>query len=213
MYSVFSSKKHAWGASPVWVDSRIFRWWNIVANNLWSLEFAGFLRSDHNKNNWIQCQFCGFLLSVETNRTYTLAGDSCDSTSIMIRGNMSSPDEPTVQSMSGTQLPLPWALLRRGRQLYGLYFFLGGCFKVLIGLLWSDTLKSMFLERLLDIPAETFAHEYLTSFAIPNAFLVAYVLTLGELCVGLLFMLNVFAKWGAVLAIFHHHQYRYRWFF
>ena len=115
---------------------------------------------------------------------------------------MSSPDEPTVQSMSGTQLPLPWALLRRGRQLYGLYFFLGGCFKVLIGLLWSDTLKSMFLERLLDIPAETFAHEYLTSFAIPNAFLVAYVLTLGELCVGLLFMLNVFAKWGAVLAIF-----------
>ena len=40
------------------------------------------------------------------------------------------------------------------------------------------------------------------SFAIPNAFFVAYVLTLGELCVGLLFMLNVFAKWGAVLAIF-----------
>jgi uncharacterized membrane protein YphA (DoxX/SURF4 family) len=120
----------------------------------------------------------------------------------MIRGNMSSPDEPTVQSMSGTQLPLPWALLRRGRQLYGLYFFLGGFFKVLIGLLWSDILKSMFLERLLDIPAETFAHEYLTSFAIPNAFFVAYVLTLGELCVGLLFMLNVFAKWGAVLAIF-----------
>lgn len=115
---------------------------------------------------------------------------------------MSSPDEPTVQSMSGKQLPLPWVLLRRSRQLYGLYFFLGGCFKLLTGLLWSDTLKSMFLERLFDIPAETFAHEYLTSFAIPNAFLVAYVLTLGELCVGLLFMLNVFAKWGALLAIF-----------
>jgi uncharacterized membrane protein YphA (DoxX/SURF4 family) len=115
---------------------------------------------------------------------------------------MSSPDEPTVDSMSVTQLPLPWVLLRRGRQLYGLYFFLGGCFKLLVGLLWSDILKSMFLERLLDIPAETFAHQYLTTFAIPNAFLIAYVLTLGELCVGLLFMLNFASKWGAALALF-----------
>jgi len=115
---------------------------------------------------------------------------------------MSSPDEPSLQSPSVTQETLPWALLRRGQQLYGLYFFLGGCFKLLIGLLWSDILKTMFLERLLDIPPETLAHKYLTKFAIPNAFLVAYVLTLGELCVGLLFMLNVFVKWSALLAIF-----------
>lgn len=115
---------------------------------------------------------------------------------------MSFSDEPTVQSMTVNQLPLAWLLLRKGRQLYGLYFFLGGCFKLLIGLLWSDTLKSMFLERLLDIPADTFAHQYLTIFAIPNAFFIAYVLTLGELCVGLLFMLNTFAKWGATLALF-----------
>lgn len=115
---------------------------------------------------------------------------------------MSSPEEPTVQSLSVTQLPLPWVLLRRGRQFYGLYFFLGGCFKLMIGLLWSDALKSMFLERLLDIPADTFAHEYLSKFAIPNAFLIAYILTLGEIGVGLFFMRNIATKWGAVLALF-----------
>ena len=38
------------------------------------------------------------------------------------------------------------------RTLYGIYFFLGGCFKVLIGLLWSDVLQGMFIERLDEIP-------------------------------------------------------------
>jgi len=115
---------------------------------------------------------------------------------------MSSPDGPAVQSSLGTQLPLHWVLLQRGRQLYGFYFFFAGSFKLMIGLLWSDALRSMFLERLLDIPVDTFAYDYLTKFAIPNAFLIAYVLTLGEIGVGLLFMRNIATKWGALLAIF-----------
>ena len=95
-----------------------------------------------------------------------------------------------------------WKVLCVSRQLYGLYFFLGGCFKFVVGLLWSDTLKKMFLERLVDVPENTFAHDYLTDFAIPQAFLIAYVLTIGELAVGFLYMKNLEVKWASVLALF-----------
>ena len=80
------------------------------------------------------------------------------------------------------------------RTLYGIYFFLGGCFKVLIGLLWSDVLQGMFIERLDEIPPDAFAHGYLTQFAIPWAFVVGYVITLGELTVGLLFVKNLHVR-------------------
>lgn len=83
-----------------------------------------------------------------------------------------------------------------------LYFFLGGCFKLEIGLLWSDTLKAMFVERLADLPQDSMGSAYLTHFAIPWAFLIAYVLTLGELLVGFLFMKNTAVKFGALVAIF-----------
>ena len=88
------------------------------------------------------------------------------------------------------------------RTVYGMYFFLGGCFKVLIGLLWSDILQGMFIERLDEIPPDAFAYGYLTQFAIPWAFVVGYVITLGELTVGFLFVKNLHVRWGAVLAVF-----------
>jgi hypothetical protein len=69
-------------------------------------------------------------------------------------------------------LPVWWRAVCMTRTLYGIYFFLGGCFKVLIGLLWSDVLQGMFIERLDEIPPDAFAHGYLTQFEIPWAFVV-----------------------------------------
>ena len=106
------------------------------------------------------------------------------------------------QTWSIKQAFSPSKALHTCRQLYGLYFFLGGCFKLAIGLLWSDTLKGMFIERLADLPQESLGSAYLTHFAIPRAFLIAYILTLGEMLVGFLFMKNTAVKFGAVLAIF-----------
>ena len=106
------------------------------------------------------------------------------------------------QTWSIKQAFSPSKALHTCRQLYGLYFFLGGCFKLAIGLLWSDTLKAMFVERLADLPQDSMGSAYLTHFAIPWAFLIAYVLTLGELLVGFLFMKNTAVKFGALVAIF-----------
>jgi len=110
--------------------------------------------------------------------------------------------ESTIHQANASHSTLWYKVLCVSRQLYGLYFFLGGCFKFVVGLLWSDTLKQMFLERLVDVPENTFAHDYLTEFAIPQAFLIAYVLTIGELAVGFLYMKNLEVKWASVLALF-----------
>jgi len=110
--------------------------------------------------------------------------------------------EGTIHQANSSPNTFGWKVLCVSRQLYGLYFFLGGCFKFIVGLLWSDTLKKMFLERLVDIPENTFAHDYLTDFAIPHAFLIAYILTIGELAVGFLYMKNLEVKWASVLALF-----------
>jgi len=110
--------------------------------------------------------------------------------------------ESTIHQANASHSTLWCKVLCVSRQLYGLYFFLGGCFKFVVGLLWSDTLKKMFLERLVDVPENTFAHDYLTEFAIPQAFLIAYVLTIGELAVGFLYMKNLEVKWASVLALF-----------
>jgi len=106
------------------------------------------------------------------------------------------------QNWSIKQAFSPPKALHTCRQLYGLYFFLGGCFKLAIGLLWTDTLKGMFIERLADLPQDSIGSSYLTHFAIPRAFLIAYVLTLGELLVGYLFMKNIAVRLGALLSIF-----------
>ena len=110
--------------------------------------------------------------------------------------------ESTIHQANASYSTLWWRVLCISRRLYGLYFFLGGCFKFSFGLLWSDTLRKMFLERLVDIPENTFAHDYLTEFAIPQAFLISYILTIGELAVGFLYMKNLEVKWASLLALF-----------
>jgi len=110
--------------------------------------------------------------------------------------------ESTIHQENASHSTSWLKVLSVSRQLYGLYFFLGGCFKFAFGLLWSDTLRKMFLERLVDIPENTFAHDYLTEFAIPQAFLIAYILTIGELAVGFLYMKNLHVKWASILALF-----------
>jgi hypothetical protein len=113
------------------------------------------------------------------------------------------------QTWSIKQAFSPSKALHTCRQLYGLYFFLGGCFKLAIGLLWSDTLKGMFIERLADLPQESLGSAYLTHFAIPRAFLIAYILTLGEMLVGFLFMKNTAVIFGDVLAILKAQKFKF----
>jgi len=88
------------------------------------------------------------------------------------------------------------------RKCYGAYFFLAGSFKLVTGLLWSRSLERMFTERLMHLEPQSFAAVYLSEFAIPLAFPIAYILTIGELVVGISFFMNMSIVWGAILAIF-----------
>ena len=94
----------------------------------------------------------------------------------------------------------PWSI--RVRKCYGAYFFLAGSFKLVTGLLWSRSLERMFTERLMQLEPQSFAADYLSEFAIPMAYPIAYILTIGELLVGISFYRNLVIHWGALLAIF-----------
>lgn len=71
------------------------------------------------------------------------------------------------------------------RFLFGLFFLLAGINKVIKGWLNSDLLEAVFLQRLTELNPNAFAYSYLTDFALPLYPLVAWVVTLGEVAVGI----------------------------
>jgi thiosulfate dehydrogenase [quinone] large subunit len=71
------------------------------------------------------------------------------------------------------------------RFLFGLFFLLAGINKLFKGWLNSDLLEKVFLQRLTELNPSSFAYLYLTDFALPLYPLIAWIVTVGEIAVGL----------------------------
>lgn len=89
-----------------------------------------------------------------------------------------------------------------GRRLFGLLFLVGFLAKFIDGWLWSDALLHYFNARLIDPPAITeFQRTFLTEFAIPHYYPLSWLVTVGELPIGLGLIFAVQIRFCAVSAI------------
>ena len=88
------------------------------------------------------------------------------------------------------------------RTLFGLFWLAAGINKVQNNWLTTDYLERIFLDRLTEMPPDSFAVFYLQTFAIPLYQPVAWVVTVGELysAIGILFGLTT--RWAAGVAFF-----------
>ena len=112
---------------------------------------------------------------------------------------------PTRPNQSALRTQL-FGLLQRslliGRYLFALLFLLGFIAKVWDGWLWSDALRLHFVARLVDPPAiSDFQRAFLSGFAIPNYFPLGWLVTAGELPIGLGLLFAVQIRLHAVAAI------------
>jgi len=88
------------------------------------------------------------------------------------------------------------------RTLFGIFWLAAAINKISKGWLTTDILKVIFLDRLTEMPPDSFAVLYLQVFAIPLYQLVAWVIAFGELyaAVGLLF--GITTRWAAWMSFF-----------
>jgi len=88
------------------------------------------------------------------------------------------------------------------RTLFGIFWLAAGINKINKGWLTTDILQEIFLDRLTEMPPDSFAVFYLQSFAIPLYELVAWFVTFGELyaAIGLLFGFTT--RWAAWISFF-----------
>ncbi len=88
------------------------------------------------------------------------------------------------------------------RTLFGIFWLSAGINKINKDWLTTDILKQIFLDRLTEMPPDSFAVLYLQAFAIPLYQLVAWVVTVGELyaAIGLLF--GITTRWAAWMSFF-----------
>ena len=87
------------------------------------------------------------------------------------------------------------------RTLFGIFWLSAGINKINKDWLTTDILKQIFLDRLTEMPPDSFAVLYLQAFAIPLYQLVAWVVTFGELyaAIGLLF--GITTRWAAWMSL------------
>jgi uncharacterized membrane protein YphA (DoxX/SURF4 family) len=88
------------------------------------------------------------------------------------------------------------------RTLFGVFWLAAGINKVRKDWLSSDILTEIFLDRLTELPPDSFAVLYLQSFAIPLVKLVAWVVTVGELYSALGLLLGLTTRWAARVSLF-----------
>ena len=88
------------------------------------------------------------------------------------------------------------------RLLFALFWLAAGINKVRKGWLNSDILKEIFLDRLTQLPPDSFAVLYLQAFGIPLYRLVAWVVAVGELYVAVGLFLGLTTRWAAGVALF-----------
>ena len=88
------------------------------------------------------------------------------------------------------------------RTLFGIFWLAAGINKVNKDWLNSDILKQIFLDRLTEMPPDSFSVLYLQSFAIPLYKLVAWVVTIGELYSAIGLLIGMTTRWAAAVSLF-----------
>ena len=88
------------------------------------------------------------------------------------------------------------------RCLFGLFWLAAAYNKISKNWLSTDVLKESYLERLTELPPDAFAVFYLQYFAIPLYKLVAWIVTCGELYVGIALILGLTTRWAAWVSLF-----------
>ena len=94
-------------------------------------------------------------------------------------------------------------LFLAGRYLFALFFLYGFWHKLVKGWLWSDKMHNFFVQRLNAPPQlNDFQALYLDQFAIPLAFPIAWIVTVGELIIGVCLALGLSVRANAAFALF-----------
>lgn len=94
-------------------------------------------------------------------------------------------------------------LFLAGRYLFAIFFLYGFWHKLVKGWLWSDKMHNFFVERLTAPPQlNNFQALYLEQFAIPAAMPIAWIVTIGELIIGLGLFFGVAVRANAAFALF-----------
>ena len=88
------------------------------------------------------------------------------------------------------------------RTLFGIFWLAAGMNKINKGWLSTDILERIYLDRLTEMPPDSFAVLYLQSFAIPMYKLTAWVLAFGELYVAIGLLLGLTTRWAAGVSLF-----------
>lgn len=88
------------------------------------------------------------------------------------------------------------------RTLFGLFWLAAGINKLRKDWLTTDITRRIFEDRLTEMHPDSFAVFYLENFAIPLYKLVAWVITFGELYVGVGLLLGLTTRWAAAMSFF-----------
>ncbi|MEQ8736541.1 MAG: DoxX family protein [Rhodospirillaceae bacterium] len=88
------------------------------------------------------------------------------------------------------------------RFLFGLFFLLAGVNKIIKGWLTTDLLEAVFLQRLTELNPSSFAYSYLTEFALPLYPLISWIVTVGEVIVGLGLILGIATRLSSIGGFF-----------
>lgn len=88
------------------------------------------------------------------------------------------------------------------RTLFGIFWLAAGINKIRKDWLTTDILEEIYLDRLTELPPDSFAVMYLQFFAIPLYELVAWVVTWGELYAAVGLLLGLTTRWAAGVSLF-----------
>jgi thiosulfate dehydrogenase (quinone) large subunit len=94
------------------------------------------------------------------------------------------------------------ALFLIGRTIYAIFFLYGFWHKLTKEWLWTDIVQEHFMKRLSEIDASSFQGQYLTHFAIPFYMPVSWVVTVGELIIGVGLLVGLATRANAAFALF-----------
>lgn len=94
-------------------------------------------------------------------------------------------------------------LFLAGRTVFSIFFLYGFWFKLVRGWLWSDLMHNYFTKRLIEQPLlNPFQALYLEHFAIPLAIQIAWIVTVGELVIGIGLLFGIAVRANAAFALF-----------
>ncbi|TLU84207.1 MAG: DoxX family protein [Chlorobium sp.] len=88
------------------------------------------------------------------------------------------------------------------RYVFVIFFLYGFFFKLMKGWLWTDLMYGYFTQRFAELPPGSFQAQYLEHFAIPLALPIAWIVTIGELIIGICLALGIATRANAAFALF-----------